>query len=451
VLKKVKTIVIDIILHAGQEAIDTCARRFRVVRAGRRFGKTKYAIYWLIKRAAKPGTTNWLVAPTYKQAKEISWRTLLTLIPPDLVKSKNATDLVVELKNGSIICLKGAENENNLRGPGLWSVVMEEAAYIKASIWSDIIRPMLADQQGHALFISTPRGKNWFHQLYEMALSGEHKDWAAFYFTIHDNPHISKEEIVSIRNSPECSEITWRQEYLAEIASKVGQVYSEFNEGRNAFIHGEAFAGSEKWLCVRGMDYGTEAEAACVWIHVDQNTGQVVVLKEHVQSGWAIPQHAEVIQLNSHGLMVSDTVLDCSAFRQDPTSMSSIAREFAKLGIRCLPSEKKLDVSIDVMKRFLQGDKAGPWLHISSGCPKILKALGEWEWGQHEPDVLAALRYGIFLIYRKNLSKFTDLARNTIHEHQPGTQVRIGLDGQRHLRRPARTDLRWDYDYGVPV
>ena len=128
---------------------------------------------WAIER---PGTLNWYVTQNYKSAKQIAWRQLKIMVPPEMFVKKNESELSVELTNGSVIQLKGAENADALRGVSLSSLIVDEAAYVKQEAWEMVLRPALSDQGGPAWFITTPAGLNWFHDLWEAA--EDQPDWS---------------------------------------------------------------------------------------------------------------------------------------------------------------------------------------------------------------------------------------------------------------------------------
>ena len=111
--------------------------------AGRRFGKTFLAAVELIHAAWEPGRLVWYVGPTNKQARMIFWK-LLKHMTKGFRKSKNETDLRIELVTGSTICLRGAENYDSLRGEGLDFVVLDEYASISRAAWTEVLRPALA-------------------------------------------------------------------------------------------------------------------------------------------------------------------------------------------------------------------------------------------------------------------------------------------------------------------
>ena len=404
--------------HPAQKKILDHPARFKVNKAGRRFGKTELDAYFLIKNAGKPNSNHWLVAPTYRQAKEMVWDKLLRMIPRELIKGRNQVELSVRLVNGSRISLKGAERKDQLRGPGLDSLVVEEAAFIDHDVWPKILRAMLAESQGPVIFSSTPDGKNWFEELYQYAAGKMDAEWAGFHHTIYDNPYITREEIAAIKASPEMSDLTWRQEYLAEVMAMTGQVYSEFSDSRNVVLVTDE---SRDWVCVPGIDYGLDDYTACMWLHICPKTGVVLVRDEYRQYNVSIGRNAESIKQGSarRELHRGYYILDRSNFRRDPTSMVSVAHEFKKYGMACVPSERDPIVGRDLLKRSLEGG----WLQISSACPVLISALQSFKFGQHEPDVISAVRYALMYIYQQRLSNiFTSgLGVEPVHDRSANT------------------------------
>ena len=128
-------------LKRAQWRVFRCDQRFRVLVAGRRFGKTYLALVELCKAAWGPGRLVWYVAPTYKQAKRIAWRPLKQMTKPYWAAKPNETDLRIELTCGGTICLRGADNYDSLRGDGLDFLVLDEYASIARQAWTEVLRP----------------------------------------------------------------------------------------------------------------------------------------------------------------------------------------------------------------------------------------------------------------------------------------------------------------------
>jgi hypothetical protein len=188
---------LNVKLHPRQYDVFNDVARFIVLVAGRRFGKTTLAVNKLfISALTTPKSINWYIAPTYKQAKMIAWKMLCEVVPIDLRKATNQSELSMTLHNGSIIELKGCDNPDSLRGAGVNFVVVDEFAIIPDAmdLWGAVLRPLLTDTKGKALFIGTPKGLNSFHDLYQKGLHNE-DGFKSYLFQSIENPYIDPAEI----------------------------------------------------------------------------------------------------------------------------------------------------------------------------------------------------------------------------------------------------------------
>ena len=220
----------NINLRWAQGEVFNCDKRFRVLVAGRRFGKSYLSCIELLKGAiAKPGETFFYCAPTYRMAKDIAWKALKKLVPKVWIASKNETDLRLDLVNGSSIELKGTENAMALRGRSLSGVVLDEAAFMGSEVWFEVIRPALADKQGWALFISTPDGTaSWFYDLWCYVASDPTEEWKRWSFTTIEGGNVPAEEVEAAR--AQLDERTFKQEFEASFENLTGLVAISFSD-----------------------------------------------------------------------------------------------------------------------------------------------------------------------------------------------------------------------------
>lgn len=219
-------------LHKGQLEVFETLKRFKIVVAGRRWGKSRLACVTLLVEALKntneygydlKGKEVYYIAPTFEQAKRIMWG-LIKELGAKVIASVYENTGSITLINGRKIELKGADRPDTLRGVGLGYVVLDEIADMKPEVWEQIIRPALADVKGGALFIGTPKGKNHFFNLVEDAQ--EYKDeWATFSFKSIDNPTLDSKEIESSRKN--MSTESFRQEFEASFSSSGSGLFKE--------------------------------------------------------------------------------------------------------------------------------------------------------------------------------------------------------------------------------
>jgi len=219
-------------LSTPQKAIAEDTTRFRVVVAGRRFGKTHLAIRELCYHARLPGRECWAVMPTYRQAKQVVWRKLKKQLQ-DLrwTEKVNESELTITLRNGSTISLKGADNYDSLRGVGLDFIVLDEFADIAPEAWFETLRPTLSDTGGRALFIGTPKGiGNWAYELYQMP-EEDPEHWRSYSYTTIDGGRVPETEIEQAKKDLDVR--TFRQEYMATFETFTGRIYYSFDRKAN--------------------------------------------------------------------------------------------------------------------------------------------------------------------------------------------------------------------------
>lgn len=215
-------------------------RRFRVVLAGRRGGKTVLGAMEMLRGASERAGTYYYVAPTYRMAKDIAWDTYKRVIPEKWVKKKNESDLLITLINGSKIYLKGAEDPDALRGPALSGVVLDECAFLSEYAWRSVIRPALSDMGGWALFTTTPSPEGtagWFYELILLLTNAELADpslqrldpqrWSLYQYTSLQGGNIPAEEIAEARATLALE--VFQREYEAQLLSNSGLVASCFS------------------------------------------------------------------------------------------------------------------------------------------------------------------------------------------------------------------------------
>ena len=215
-------------LSKPQQLIVSDSHRFRVVSAGRRFGKTFLAIRELARYAREPNQKVLYVAPTYRMAKGIVWDNLKArLIKLRWVEKVNESDLNIRLVNGSRINIRGADNFDSLRGLEYNFIVMDEAAMIDPRAWSEVLRATVSNTEGHCLFISTPTGKsNWFYDLYQRRRE-DPDHWASFQYTSVQGGNIPEAEIEQARR--DLDERTFRQEFEASFEQYTGRIAYNFD------------------------------------------------------------------------------------------------------------------------------------------------------------------------------------------------------------------------------
>ena len=214
-------------LTPPQKSISSDQNRFRVVVAGRRFGKSFLSINEIAKFARKPNQRCLYVAPTYRQAKTVIWDDLKEMLyKVNWIKKVNESDLSILLVNGSKISIRSSDNKDALRGAKYNFIVLDECSDMDPDTFYTVLRPALSDMKGHCMFIGSPKGRNWFYDLWVQA--GASEDWSAHQYTTIEGGQVDQEEIDSAKR--DMDDRQFQQEYLASFVDYAGVIYYAFTE-----------------------------------------------------------------------------------------------------------------------------------------------------------------------------------------------------------------------------
>ena len=264
-------------LHTGQREVWNHPARFKVMACGRRWGKSRLGSLLCIAVASKGGRA-WWVGPTYPVAS-VGWRMIRRIAAQIPGVDVRESERMVTLPTGGTVQVKSADNPDSLRGEGLNFVVIDECAFVKEDAWTDALRPALADRKGGALFISTPKGHNWFWRLWHGA---EGDSWQAWKFSSYDNPFLDPAEIDAARS--QLPERTFSQEFLAEFIDDAGGVFRRVPAAVADTWQDEAQDGAQY---VFGVDWARSGDWTVITV-VDITSGSVVHLDRFNQVEYSL-------------------------------------------------------------------------------------------------------------------------------------------------------------------
>lgn len=266
--------------HDAQRIIDDCDARFIVAVCGRRFGKTSSIPRKRIKDmlAGKAGA---YFAPTYKMMSEF-YRSTKTLLAPIIV-NVNKQEHRFEFIGGGSLTMWSLDNPDSIRGQKYAWADIDEAAMVRdlENAWNAVIRPTLTDYKGSAAFWSTPKGINFFHQLFTRGQDASFGDWRSFQFPTAANPFISPDEIAIAQQ--ELPADVFRQEYLAEFIVGEGAVFR--NILSNLTAPETTPAEHQGHRIVAGVDWGQVSDFTAISI-VCENCACEVALDRFNQIDW---------------------------------------------------------------------------------------------------------------------------------------------------------------------
>jgi len=387
-----------------QEALHADRRRFTVIVAHRRFGKTVFAVAELLMRALdnpRRAPRYAYVAPFYRQAKAVVWDYLRHYGSRIEGARFHEGELRCDLPNGARISLYGADDPDSLRGLYLDGVVLDEYAQMDPRAWSEVIRPALADRQGWAIFIGTPQGRNGFWQLYERAKNAA--DWRAVLHRASASGILPAAELAAAQAA--MSEAEYAQEFECSFDAAIRGAY-----------YGAAIAAAEaegrvgRVACEPALPVHTAwdlgvGDATAIWFF--QRVGREIrVIDYYESSGAGLDHYARILQ--QRGYAYGEHLLPHDARVQEMGSGKTRVETLQGLGIRprVLPASR-LEDGIDQVRLLL------PRCWFDAGkCARGLEALrhyrSEWDgrrqdfrarplhdWSSHAADAFRYLAMGL--------------------------------------------------------
>jgi len=250
-------------------------KRFAVVPAGRRSGKTELAkrrlVMGLAEKRRWTDPRYFAAAPTRDQAKRIFWKDLLALIPEQWVSRVYSTDLCVVTKSGSELWVVGLDKPQRIEGTPWDGGVLDEYANMRPGAWTENIRPALSDRRGWCWFIGVPEGLNHYRDLVDYAQAGTDPQWGVYSWFSADI--LPPDELAAARRVLDAK--TFRQEYEASFEGAAGRAYYAYDPGR----HEDASIKINKRLPIAiCCDFNVDP---CVW-EVAQTDGKRVWVVDEI-------------------------------------------------------------------------------------------------------------------------------------------------------------------------
>lgn len=385
-------ITLDFTLHDAQRKIDEAleTHRFVYVIAGRKFGKSAYAIRKTIQKSQElPNQTLWYLAPFHTQAFEIAWMNFLEWIPKEIFLKSREDKKYILLKNGSIIWVKGVQHESILRGSELYFAVLDEFVNMSYYVWKSVLRPMFLKTRGKALFIGTvpdPRIEyvsQDFLDDFEKYLYRPTKDCVSFNFSSFENPYIAREEIEGeIKDAELKGRKTWAErEYLGLYKREFGRVFP-FNYNSHVI---KPFEIPSDWTKAMAIDPHPNAPTHALWIAISPEN-KFFVYREFAGDNLTIREFArEVLTLEgANKEYIRKRLIDPTFAEVELKAIgeTSIRDMLQAEGLYLEPANRSFETWYFKMLELLQpkGSANLPDIFFFESCPSTIYQIAYLEW-----------------------------------------------------------------------
>lgn len=260
------TLKFDITLTKSQKEMYDLAHdkvyRYLAFACSRQSGKSVLMKVLCCEWLVYPNNNIGYVCKNFVLAKKL-YRDMVALLPKEIVKSNNGSDLIIESVSGSVLQFYSAEQGSSLRGSTFTYLICDEFAFFKevlpdgSHIWNDILFPTVKMRGKKTIFVSTPLGKNnTFYEMYRRGQSQKHKIHASLKKTIYDDTLTSEEEVEEIRRS--IPELSFRQEFMCEFLDNALTFFQGFEK---CFTDTEYTSGNKQWV---GVDLSGDGQDATI-------------------------------------------------------------------------------------------------------------------------------------------------------------------------------------------
>jgi phage terminase large subunit len=367
----------------------------------RRTGKTYISNVIAFLKAMEPGSTVLIVSPNYSLTG-ISWREQEAVLKRHgiEVKSKNKTDKEIHLENGSIIKFGSVSQADSLVGRSYDLILFDECALDGkgGEAYNIQLRPTLDKVNSKVIFISTPRGSNYFKEFYERGMSDDYPSWASIHSTWEDNPRMTKVDVQEAKRS--MSRAEFEQEYCASFVTMEGQVYDgfDFEECVQDFDYLDLDEYCDR---IMGIDPGYRDSTGAVLVYYSPDDDKFYCVWDYCQAGKNTKIHADhfkpIIDQHEVDMIFVDSA--AAQFRVDLVSLYDIPSNNAK--------KSRLD-GISYVQSLVEQDK----LIVHKECEHVIEMLVNYRWDPNEnltkpkpihdeySHVADALRYALYSLAR---------------------------------------------------
>lgn len=280
----------ELILTKERREILKHPARFKVITAGRRFGKSVLGLMFLLKGEMLQGSNRWYISPTYRQGKLTVWPILKSIMRNQGGWKINESELSCT-RSGVTIAIKGSDASDSLRGAELDRCVLDEYAYQKAGVFEEVIYPMLTTTQGNALLIGTPDGFS-SNNFYDYFIKGQGNDplWKSWQFKTIDGGFVDEKELELAKGN--LDERAYRQEFMASFETAANRAAWAFSRDEHIKTADELSS-----YLVIGIDFNVDymsAVLACIYgdgtVHyldeIRQNNSSTEMLCKEMKEKW---------------------------------------------------------------------------------------------------------------------------------------------------------------------
>lgn len=343
-------------------------------------GKDLMALNWIIKTAVlKPGVYLHCF-PKYSQGKKAIWNSVhntdegesmayLDHIPKELIKSQDSSDMRITFKNGSVYCVMGMDGKNatQARGMNPSCVIMSEYAFMDPESWYTL-EPRVRQNNGTAIFLSTPNGQNHFYHLYNFAKQTDNKDYFATLLTIDDTKAVNPKDLDDLREQGYPEDFILQEYYCSFTRGAQGSYYGKQIQEARDDDRICSMSIDRSLPCFTAWDIGV-GDSSAIWIGQQLSNGKIVFIDYYENHGVGLDHYITYLDnfRNKHNVLWANHYVPHDMRNREFSSGISRMEIAENLGYKMTPVIKNgqaygLDAGIQCVRSMLPNcifDKKG--------------------------------------------------------------------------------------------
>jgi len=351
-------------------ALNDPRHRFIVACLSRRTGKTYASNTLAFLKAMEPKSKMLIVSPNFSLTN-ISWNEQVSMLKDYEIEieSRNKAIREIHLENGSMIKFGSYNNPDSLVGHSYDLILVDEAALENkgADVFNVQLRPTLDKVNSKCIFISTPRGLNYFYEFYMRGFDKEFDNWVSIHSTYRDNPRTVEADIDDARRS--MSRAEFKQEYEADFATFEGQIYEDFDEEKHIRDLSDMNWGEYRFETIMGIDPGYKDHTGAIILKYDTEDDIFFAVWDYQFNQRNTKEHAEAFfhAFEEHDVDIVFCDSAAAQFRQDLAALYD------------LPSNKAHKSVLDGIG-FVQGLIQNDRLVVDKNCEDLILMLANYRW-----------------------------------------------------------------------
>ena len=370
--------------HKGQLEIHECDKRFRVVIAGRRWGKSLCASKEIEKRMMKPDQMIWVVAPNYELSDKVFkmvWKNLIikNQVP---MRRKSERDRFMVTEWGSELHGKSADSPDSCLGEGVDFMVADEFVRFKRSVWEEYLLPTLSDKKGSFLGISTPKGYNWAYDLYIRGKSPQYLDWKSFKSPSWVNPIMTPEEMETVKGI--MTKEAFLQEYGAEFVTYAGKVYPFDRD-----VHIKEMDLAAGFPVFGAIDFGYQRPSVGFY-QVIRNEGEIkeVRLLDEITDLRNITTEQIINAIQRKPYRPREWYCDPQGVQKNAQTGLGDIEIFRRSGFRMIykdhPKDRHIPSGVELVRSFIENAKGEVKFYVHPRCKGHIRAFENYRYPEQK-------------------------------------------------------------------